>query len=314
MIASKKTYMFLVLTIVLCANSNAGTFTIPDWLTNSTVFVMRGEKAQGTGFLMGIKDCNATFCYLVTAKHIVKPLLSGSSNKIAVRFNLKNSDKAKTIEFPTRKFSGKRWLEHTNSAIDLAAIPLSIFGDMKDLDVMMYGVQDPNDEFLATISWLNKYKVGPGDQAFTLGLVPYLYTKDHENLILSRFGAISLLPRKEINLPGGKQKAYFIDCQAFPGNSGGPAFVLVERSESGTLIGGWRFGFLGVVTEFVPSPLRAKKVDLKEDDHKIAIQLVENTGISKVVPVDYLVDILFSDEQKGFRNRLIQKTRRKDNQ
>ena len=314
MVTNKKISMCLFVVSLSCVAAHAGTFTIPDWLTSSTVFVMKGEQAKGTGLLMAVTDYNATFCYLVTAKHVVKPLLSEQSDKIAVRFNLKNSDKAKTITFPARKFSTKRWIEHVNPAVDIAVIPLPIFGDIGELDVMMYKIQDANDQFLETSNWLEKYKVGPGDQTFTLGLVPYLYTRDHENLVLSRFGAISLLPRKEIDLPDGKQKSYFLDCQAFPGNSGGPAFVLIERSEKGTLITGWRFALLGVVTQFVPSPLRVEKVALKDDEKKTAIQLIENTGITKVVPVDYLLDILFSEDQKSFRKSMAEQSKQKGNQ
>jgi hypothetical protein len=266
---------------------------------------MRGEKANGTGFLLGVSDSNSTFCYLITAKHVIKPLLS-KQDKLAVRFNLKNSNKARTIMFPiSTTYNGKRWFEHKNAAVDLAVVLLPIFGEINELDVTLRKIKEPNDVFFATANWLVKYKVGQGDRAFTLGLVPHLYTKDQENLVLSRFGRVSLLPTHDINLPNGKQKAYFIDCQAFPGNSGGPAFVLIERSEEGAMLAGWRFALLGVVTEFVPSPLRMNKFKLNDAKPKEAIMLIENTGISKIVPVDYLVDILFSNDQKRFRESLI---------
>lgn len=110
---------------------------------------------------------------------------------------------------------------------------------------------------------------------------------------------------KEVDLPGGKQKSYFIDSQAFGGNSGGPAFVLLERNESGGMIIGWHFALLGVVTQFVPSPLRTQKFNLEDTTQKQGLILIENTGITKVVPVDYLVDILFSDEQLKFRTEIV---------
>ena len=147
---------------------------------------------------------------------------------------------------------------------------------------------------------------------FSLGLVPYLYSKDQPNLVLSRFGKISLLPEDELDLPGGKQKTYFIDSQAFGGNSGGPVFVKIGRKESGkTPFGTWRFALLGVITQFVPSPLRMKEVQLQKIPPKKGIQLIENTGITKVIPVDYLTEILFSDEQKKFRKRMSGKKKQK---
>ncbi len=53
----------------------AGTFTIPDWVMKSCVFVMKDDKAEGTGFLIGVKEQDTTFCYFVTAKHVIQPAL-----------------------------------------------------------------------------------------------------------------------------------------------------------------------------------------------------------------------------------------------
>ena len=267
---------------------------------------MSDEEAKGTGFLIWIKEYDFNFCYLVTAKHVAQSVLSNNQNPLKVRFNLKEGNNSKIIDFPTFNFEGKRWIEHENPAIDIAVIPLTIFDKVSKLEVGVRLIESPEDEFLATTQWIDRYKVAPGDQAFTLGLVPYLYAKDQKNLVLSRYGTISLLLDQEINLPGGKQKAYFLDCQAFPGNSGGPAFVLIERSEKGPLLSGWRFGLLGVVSEFVPSALRTRRIDIQDTQDQTAIQLIENTGISKIIPVDYLVDILFSDNQKYFRKEIIE--------
>lgn len=114
-------------------------------------------------------------------------------------------------------------------------------------------------------------------------------------MVLSRFGTISALPQYDLRLPGGLQKAYFLDC---------PAYVLLERTETGALIAGWRIALLGVVSEFVPSPLRMQQI--KTDDALAnAVQLIENTGISKVVPIDYLKEILYSQQQIDFRDFII---------
>jgi hypothetical protein len=62
---------------------------------------------------------------------------------------------------------------------------------------------------------------------------------------------------------------------------------------------------IGVVTAFVPSPLRLGKIKVEDTKKKSQLLPLENTGISKVVPVDYLVDILFSQDQKTFRKKVI---------
>lgn len=79
------------------------------------------------------------------------------------------------------------------------------------------------------------------------------------------------------------------------------------------MILGWRFALLGIVTEFVPSPLRAAKAVLTEKEEQETLIPMENTGISKVVPVDYLVDLLFSQDQKEFRKRVVEKKKKTSN-
>lgn len=309
----KSRYLSLLVAVLLSflTQAYASDFTVPDWVQKSCVFIMNGEKPQGTGFLIWLKDNKSTFCYLVTAKHVIEPILSKSNTPLSLRFNLKEEGKAEIITFPTFAFNGVRWLQCNNQAVDLAVVPLVIFNKIQNLETGGKVISDPNDEFMATAEWIEKYKIGAGDDVFTLGLVPYLYSKDQINLVLSRFGKVSLLPQKEITLRGEKQKAYFIDSQAFGGNSGGPVFVLINRNESGAMMAGWRFALLGIVTQFVPSPLRMAELTVGNTTPQKVLLPIENTGITKVVPVDYLLDIIFSDEQKKFRKAIVEINRKK---
>jgi hypothetical protein len=241
---------------------------------------------------------------LVSAKHVLEPILSDTTKPLNVRFNKKDGSGAVTVTFQTQYFNGKRWIEHKNPAVDIAAAPLAIWDKINELDVGLFLVADTTKDYFCDTSFVNKYKVTAGDQVFTVGLVPYLFNKDEKNMVLSRFGTISALPQYDLRLPGGLQKAYFLDCPAFGGNSGGPAYVLLERTETGALIAGWRIALLGVVSEFVPSPLRMQQIKT-DDDLANAVQLIENTGISKVVPIDYLKEILYSQQQIDFRDFII---------
>lgn len=293
-------FLFIISPAFVCA----GTFTIPDWVMKSCVFVMMDGKAVGTGFLIGVKEEGIGFCYFVTAKHVVKSTLQNIP-VLHLRFNKKDGNGAEIVDFPMFVFHDKAWIEHNNPAVDLAVAPLTIFNKIDKYDLHVQFVDSETSDMFATQSFIERFKIRPGDNVFTLGLVPYLFSKDTENLVMTRSGTISMIGTKELTLPGGKQKAHFLDCAAFGGQSGGPAFVLLERNEEGKLILGWRIALLGVVTEFIPSPLRAGKVVLNEKEEQEALIPIENTGISKVVPVDYLVDILFSQEQKEFRKKLL---------
>lgn len=120
---------------------------------------------------------------------------------------------------------------------------------------------------------------------------------------------------KEFDFPPplnwGEQKVYFVDCPSFGGNSGGPVYVYSESSESSGFIPEIRAALLGVMIGFVPSELRKiyvavpgkeqTKTQKKESRKKFREVDIENTGIAFIVPVDYLVDILFSDELKVAR-------------
>ena len=156
----------------------AGVFTIPNWVKNSCVFVMKNGKPVGTGFLLFLKHDKNYFCYLISAKHVIKPVLENPSTPLSIRFNLKEKEGAETINFPTYLIKGKRWLEHPNEAIDLSVAVLNIFNVLDRLNVGARFIERSDSEYIASSDWLKKYKVGQGDQVFTLGLVPYLYTED----------------------------------------------------------------------------------------------------------------------------------------
>lgn len=287
--------------------ATAGTFTIPDWLMKSCFFVMKGTDAIGTGFLVGVQDQDRTFYYFVTAKHVIVPALT-DSKVLHLRLNKKGGNGADVVDFPLITFEGKPWLEHEKSVVDLAVVPLAIGNKINDYDVNLISADTPTSDAFATQSFISRFKIRPGDRAFTLGLVPYLFSKDEKNIVMTRSGSISMIDDHELSLPGGKQKAYFLDSPSFPGQSGGPAFVLLERNEAGDLIAGWRIALLGVVTQFVPSPLRFGFA-MTESNQQALIPL-ENTGISKIVPVDYLTEILFSEKQKDFRKSIAEENTR----
>ena len=61
----------------------------------------------------------------------------------------------------------------------------------------------------------------------------------------------------------------------------------------------------------MPSPLRVAKIEVEETKEKSEILPLENTGISKVVPVDYLVDVLFSQDQRTLRENIISRIKSK---
>lgn len=74
-----------IFALPFCARG--GTFTIPEWVEKSCVFVMKGDKAEGTGFILGVKDQDTTFFYFITAKHVIVPALKDAKS-LKLRLNL----------------------------------------------------------------------------------------------------------------------------------------------------------------------------------------------------------------------------------
>ena len=173
-----------------------GTFPIPDWVMKSCVFVMIGDEAEGTGLLIGVKEQEKVFCYFITAKHVILPALKNLP-VLNLRLNKKDGSGAEVVAFPMIAFNNKLWIEHSNPAVDLAVAPLAIFDKMQKYDVQMYTVDSETNELFATQSFVKRFKIRPGDNAFTLGLVPYLFNKDGENLVMARSGSISMVGTKE---------------------------------------------------------------------------------------------------------------------
>jgi len=327
----KKGYISVLLLVLFMFLSNVfnnvSAFNIPDRVIDSVVFVMKEVEKDnkkedipvGSGFLIGVRtEKNSLFSYFVTAKHVVVPILSGNKITLKLRFSNANGKGGEIIPFQTDMYIGKQWLEHKNKNVDLAVIPIGLFNN-KEIEAagvkwVMYTVTSPTAKFFATADWIKIHEVTQGYKVFTVGLSPFIYNRAEKNLVLSRFGTISFLMEKEFDFPPplnwGVQKVYFVDCPTFGGNSGGPVYLYSECSQCSGFIPETRVSLLGIMTGFIPSALRKAYVEVPEKEltktkkkelrKKVEVDL-ENTGIASIVPVDYLVDILFSDELKQAR-------------
>lgn len=327
----KKGYISVLLLVLFMFLSNVfnnvSAFNIPDKVINSVVFVMQEVEKDnkkedipvGSGFLIGVgTEKGSLFSYFVTARHVVDYILSEGRKTLKLRFSRVNDEGGEVIPFETDSYNGKQWLEHKNKYVDLAVIPIGLFNNEKieaaGVKWVMYTATSPTGKFFATADWIKIHEVTQGFKVFTVGLSPFIYNRAEKNLVLSRFGTISFLMEKEFDFPPplnwGVQKVYFVDCPTFGGNSGGPVYVYSECSECSGFIPETRVALLGIITGFIPSELRKAYVEVPEKEltktkkkelrKKVEVGL-ENTGIARIVPVDYLVDILFSDELKKAR-------------
>lgn len=190
-------------------------------------------KVQGTGVIFYVKKGNEVVPVLITAKHVIENL-----DKINVRFSWfddKPVDEYFGINM-TLKDNGKlKWFSLPDKSIDLAGIPLNFLQE-SDVKTNTLKVQPYNQ--IATDN-----DVFEGASIYTLGY-PAAVGIDYWTRALVRHGIISWVSKKS------KDDKILIDCDIFPGNSGGPVFsVPIGLGNSGDVGIGGEVKFMGIVTQ-----------------------------------------------------------------
>jgi S1-C subfamily serine protease len=205
-------------------------------LMNSTVKI-EAPGSMGTGFLLGqtLKDDPSRAAYvLVTAAHI---LADAKADIAVLHFRRKVGDGFERLRVPVAiRAAGKAlWVQHPTA--DVAAMRVKV-------PEAAYVTLAPMD-LLATDDTLRQLAVGPGEQLLVLGF-PFGAESSSAGFPILRSGRIAsypLLPMKEV-------KTYLMDFQVFPGNSGGPVFLMSTARQSASGIGIGRFlSVVGLVSQ-----------------------------------------------------------------
>ena len=142
---------------------------------------------------------------------------------------------------------------------------------------------------------------------FFIGLFTPFYGSQ-QNIPICRFGHLSMPTEEQIPLASNDvENLYLMEAQAFPGNSGSPAFFVFDKSRKGgrpwqkqpnRLWPTHRSVLLaGVVKAYFRDWSQVQIVN-----SGAVPESEENMGITAIVPAHYLYEILFSDEQKKLRS------------
>jgi len=235
------------------------------------------EQILATGFLTNIDEVY----HLITAKHVIFKL-DKHGNIIDKRENLYsflNTKEGGMVAIPFKKIEsdGLLWVYHSEPKIDMTLIPFPIAPE--------YDIKTIPKEF-----FLNIGNVFETFDVFYLSFQPGLTipSKDKQIKPIVRKGMIS-----RVNM----DKTFYIDGFAFPGNSGSPVFLkpqAIRFSEEGLKIGGDPLGgkFIGLIGGYLPYKDRARS----DQTGEIRVIFEENTGLSIVWSVDYLQEIISSDQ------------------
>ena len=170
---------------------------------------------RGTGFIIGHKEENITFIYLVTAAHVAKAL--SVSGEFVTRVNMKEGSAYEEL------CRDVRWYFHEDSSVDVA--------------IAEYMPPEGHDcVYFSSANFLTKErreskKIGAGDLIQIVGLFRLL-AGTKRNLPIVHTGHLALVPEEGERIPQKNQdgdvlevEGYLVEAQTLQGLSGSPVFV-----------------------------------------------------------------------------------------
>ncbi len=249
----------------------------------------------GTGFWVGLPkkdDPDKTFCYIVTARHVVEGRAC-----LRVRMNLVPESGSSELVGIDAASGPHEILYHPNPAVDVAAIP---YAPAASADVDFRTIPR---ELFATKDFCLRENVGEGDEVFFVGLMPQFYGR-LRNYPVVRHGRIALWTEEPFETDRGPASFIYVEANSYPGNSGSPVFLRFGQTRDSWVlrVGADRIMLLGVMHGYLPQAGRVEPVALAEPGRILAF--LENINIAMVVPVDYLSQLLESPEAKARRGEL----------
>lgn len=243
----------------------------------------------GTAFLITHHDERypsiGGFNYLVTNRHVAQPgIEDGQACQIVdykIRFNLKNPGPNGALSDAFSVGATLPWAFSADESVDLAVIPFG--ADPARFNFLTI----PTSIFLSQEE-AEKQHVVEGDSVLFTGLfVQFLGQLKLEPIV--REGRIAMIPDEPVPTTLRKMgKAYLVDSHVFGGNSGSPIFINLGGQRADTLITGYNYKLLGVVSGYIQetSELQLQPVA------SYAGTVAANSGIAVVVPAQCLLDLL----------------------
>src|SRR5260370_32806428 len=219
---------------------------------NSAMRDIQGNRVAvnvplGTGFFVGYPDrrleAGHSFCYLVTAKHVLQDVDGTFLASITVRLNLKSPTGDSEVGFirdiPVTDAQGNLlWFHSEDQAEDVVVLPL--FPDEHEFEFTTISTR----MFLSDQA-LHSGAVAEGDELYFIRLMEQYYGV-RRNYPLVRRATLALVTDESIVTPSGRQKVFIAELASWPGNSGPPVFVR-GGSVGRALVGENRFTLLGMI-------------------------------------------------------------------
>ncbi len=270
---------------------------VPDELRKCVCFLEASTGEDGsdsTGFFVAVDiglSRNAggprEAVYIVTAGHCVA-IKGELAERITVRLNTRDGGSATFDTDPAG------WMVHPVADVAVYAVA----PDRGIYDYLYYPAHSA-----ATEEFIKENRIGPGDEVLITGLLIY-HPGETQILPIVRVGSIAAFPPEPINMITGEDRAYLAEVRSLGGLSGSPAFLHMSdfrRDEEGNLRvqrGQWSGAgpnyLLGVVHGFFAT---------QENDPDNLVEDL-NAGITVVVPIDRVLDLIDGPELTAQREQL----------
>lgn len=251
-----------------------------------------GERVGGSGCVIAIpvpQNPLFAFAYIVTNSHVVR---EGQAS--AIRVNTR--DGGTGIIHSTQD----GWIHHPDGD-DLAVLPINFEYE----EVKVKGI--PTEIFI-TREKLERYQIGPGDEAFMVGRFVNHEGKQ-QNLPAVRFGNVAMLPYETVRTARGLlQEAFLVECRSLPGYSGSPVFIhplpfsAFPRESPPPMFLGIDMGHIKDRRPVLDKTewTRGKRVPV--DDNWI---VEANTGMSCIIPAWKVQELLNVEQLVESRNEIL---------
>ena len=262
-----------------------------DWLKTVVLIEQeaKNEKGQsqiipiGTGFLL---RSERGFYYVVTCKHVVRK--KGRLNKEGLFYRLNTRS---FIDDPFHRRSINALLEelevdyflHPDDRVDIAVFPIKV--DVRKDDIKF-----------ATFSIFEELEnIYPREDVFFIGY-PIGTVLSERNQPVVRNGIIS---RKNEDF------RFLIEGASFPGNSGSPVitkslpYTYNREKKLFNLKEVKQARFIGIIYQ----QIRYRESAISPQTGNVRVIFEENTGLSKVIPSNFIKDILESEPVKAYEKR-----------
>lgn len=241
---------------------------------------------MGTGFLFGYRlpdrqyGENIYSVYLVSNKHVIN-----GHPYVYLRFNPQGGKPAQDHKLTIIDGNTNLSKFHPKNGVDVAVVGIP----QVYLDNLISNGVNPvfftYDTECFQKADLSAQEVTEGDGVFALGY-PMGNVGNTRQYVILRSGVIARIH----DMLEGYSSDFIIDAPVFPGNSGGPVIIKPELTYITDTKPQKLSRLIGLVKSYIPY----QDVAISPQTGRARVIFEENTGLTNVEPVDYIIETILS--------------------